>query len=265
MIYSYKHEIGTGKKCVEIYQGREISFMTAHSAELLRRVRAQAVFVPTTTRTVEQYQRIRLGEEPPEYALVCNGGVLLVHGERDAGWYEESRELAAGCQEDLQAVQELLRADGNVDFEIRDIEGLFVFTKSAEPEQTVCRLQEYLEGGRLDVFSNGKKVYAVPKALSKGEAVRRFRRRLQGDAGSGKLGSPIAAGKKGSSFSDSVVVAAGDSRFDISMLEAADVALAEQSLKLEGIQGEHVVYLGEEGIFSDEVLEYIWNIYYSGG
>ncbi|WWR20751.1 HAD family hydrolase [Lachnospiraceae bacterium JLR.KK009] len=264
LIYSYKHEIGTGKKCVEIYQGREISFMTAHSAELLRRVRAQAVFVPTTTRTVEQYQRIRLGEEPPEYALVCNGGVLLVHGERDAGWYEESRELAAGCQEDLQAVQELLRADGNVDFEIRDIEGLFVFTKSAEPEQTVCRLQEYLEGGRLDVFSNGKKVYAVPKALSKGEAVRRFRRRLQGDAGSGKLGSPIAAGKKGSSFSDSVVVAAGDSRFDISMLEAADVALAEQSLKLEGIQGEHVVYLGEEGIFSDEVLEYIWNIYYSG-
>ena len=48
LIYSYKHEIGTGKKCVEIYQGREISFMTAHSAELLRRVRAQAVFVPTT-------------------------------------------------------------------------------------------------------------------------------------------------------------------------------------------------------------------------
>ena len=28
LIYSYKHEIGSKKRCVELYQGREISFMT---------------------------------------------------------------------------------------------------------------------------------------------------------------------------------------------------------------------------------------------
>lgn len=254
LIYSYRHEIGRGKKCVEIYQGREISFMTARSAELLRQVRNRAVFVPTTTRTVEQYQRIQLGEEPPEYALVCNGGILLVHGEREGEWYEESRELVAGCRKDLHFVEELLRADKDVDFEIRDIEGLFVFTKSAEPEQTVLRLRGYLEGSLLDVFSNGRKVYAVPKALSKGEAVRRFRRRLQ--AGGSRLGNPVVtAGDAG--LGSLTVIAAGDSRFDISMLEEADVALAEQSLKLDGIQGEHVVYLGEGGFFSDEVLEHV--------
>lgn len=235
LIYSYKHEIGIHKKCVEIYQNREISYMTDVSITLLNQLRQKALFVPTTTRTVEQYQRIRLGEQPPEYALACNGGVLLVHGEKDMNWYEESRELLADCQTELRDAQKLLWTDENVNFEVRNIEELFVFTKSARPRQTIWRLQNYLAGSPLEVFSNGVKIYAVPKKLSKGEAVRRFRQKVQ--AGS--------------------VVAAGDSRFDISMLEEADLALAEYGLMGENIQGEHVVYLGEHGIFSDEALKYI--------
>lgn len=235
LIYSYKHEIGLHKKCVEIYQNREISYMTDRSAALLKQVQKKALFVPTTTRTVEQYQRIRLGEQPPEYALVCNGGILLVQGKRDSDWYARSMELLADCREELKDAQRALETDGNVDFEVRNIEELFVFTKSSRPKQTICRLQNHLRGSRLEIFSNGAKVYAVPKKLSKGEAVRRFRQKIQ--AGT--------------------VAAAGDSRFDISMLEEADLALAEHGLIGERIRGEHVVYLGEDGIFSDEILKYI--------
>ena len=61
LIYSYKHEIGSDKKCVEIYQGREVSYMTNRSCELLRQVRERMLFVPTTTRTVEQYGRVTFG------------------------------------------------------------------------------------------------------------------------------------------------------------------------------------------------------------
>ncbi len=57
-----------------------------------------------------------------------------------------------------------------------------------------------------------------------------------------------------------IVAAAGDSRFDISMLEEADLALADHGLMEERIQGRHVVYLGEKGIFSDEMLKYILSI-----
>lgn len=238
MIYSYKYNIGLHKRCVEIYQNREISYMTELSAELLNQVRKQVLFVPTTTRTAEQYQRICLGKQPPEYALVCNGGILLVQGERDLDWYAESRELVADCKEALEEAQRVLEADENVNFEVRNIEALFVFTKSARPEQTICRLQDYLRGSPLEIFSNGVKVYAVPKKLSKGEAVRRFRQKVQ--AGT--------------------VAAAGDSRFDISMLEEADLALAEYGLRGERIQGEHVVYLGENGVFSDELLKYMLTI-----
>ena len=35
------------------------------------------------------------------------------------------------------------------------------------------------------------------------------------------------------------------------------MALAEYGLRGERIQGEHVVYLGENGIFSDELLKYM--------
>lgn len=237
LIYSYKHEIGPDKKCVETYQGREVSYMTNRSCKLLRQVRERMLFVPTTTRTVEQYQRVVFGEGPPEYALVCNGGVLLVNGRQDSGWYEESLGLVSGSQAALQEAVRVLEADRSVNFEVRWIERLFVFTKSMEPRQTVCRLQEYLQGGPVEVFSLGAKVYVVPGELNKGEAVRRFRRRVRAGA----------------------VAAAGDSRFDIPMLEEADFAIADKSLKLEHIRGSHVAYLGE-GAFSDEALEYVLSL-----
>ena len=39
LIYSYKHEIKTKKRCVEIYQGREVSFMTEATCRLLNKVK----------------------------------------------------------------------------------------------------------------------------------------------------------------------------------------------------------------------------------
>ncbi|MDE6056296.1 MAG: HAD family hydrolase, partial [Lachnospiraceae bacterium] len=64
LIYSYKHNIGEKKRCVEIYQGREISFVTQETYRLLQMLserKGQVLIVPTTTRTIEQYQRIDLG------------------------------------------------------------------------------------------------------------------------------------------------------------------------------------------------------------
>lgn len=235
LIYSYKHEIGLHKKCVEIYQGREISYMTDLSWELLKKIQQQTLFVPTTTRTIEQYQRIQLGNKPPEYALVCNGGILLHHGESDSNWYRESRRLVASCQADLFQAEKLLKTDEYVNFEVRNIENLFVFTKSAKPKQTIKRLHKHLEGSQVELFSNGMKVYAVPRKLNKGEAVKRFRHRIARE----------------------ITVAAGDSRFDIPMLKEADLALARWELQKEQMGGKHVIYLGEKEIFSDEVLKYL--------
>ena len=98
IIYSYKRNIGENKLNVELYNGREISFISEKTHDLLKKVSEKMTIIPTSTRTEEQYKRIDLDIGIVPYALVCNGGVLLVNGKRDREWYLEadmSKYLAA--------------------------------------------------------------------------------------------------------------------------------------------------------------------------
>lgn len=237
VIYSYKHDIGDVKKCAEIYQDREISFMTYKTQELLREISEQILVIPTTTRTREQYERIDLGIGKIPYALVCNGGVLLVDGEEDDNWYRESLEIIKDSNEQLKTAVKLLDQDANRSFEVRFIRDLFVFTKSAKPEETIKMLMECLDTSKVDVMSNGVKVYVVPKELSKGNAVIRLKERLGADK----------------------VFAAGDSEFDISMLQCVDVAIAPASLEFDNINDNQIIRISGDELFSEKVMEYLYN------
>lgn len=48
-------------------------------------------FIPVTTRTIEQFQRITLfqNEIIPEYAITSNGGNILHNGKQDVTWNKE--------------------------------------------------------------------------------------------------------------------------------------------------------------------------------
>ena len=200
IIYSYKHDIGNEKINVEIYQGREISFITKKTQEMLLMVKEKYMLIPTSTRTVGQYERIDLGIGAFPYALVCNGGILLVNGKRDRAWYETSLDLIWESNPELEKAMSILEHEKRRMFELRFIERLFVFTKCNDPEEVVQYLRSQLNVGIVDIFHNGEKVYVVPKKLSKGMAVRRLREKLKPES----------------------ILAAGDSGFDISMVEEAD-------------------------------------------
>ena len=200
IIYSYKHDIGNEKINVEIYQGREISFITKKTQELLLMAKEKYMLIPTSTRTVGQYERIDLGIGAFPYALVCNGGILLVNGKRDRAWYATSLDLIRASSPELEKAMGILEHDKRRKFELRFIERLFVFTKCNDPEEVVQYLRSQLNVGIVDIFHNGEKVYVVPKKLSKGMAVRRLREKLKPES----------------------ILAAGDSGFDISMVEEAD-------------------------------------------
>lgn len=238
MIYSYRHEIGKEKICVEHYQGREVSFITKRTRELLEQAREQMLFIPVTTRTQEQYDRIDLGIGIPEYALVCNGGVLLVEGREDRGWYEASLASIMDCQEELRKAQHLMESDENRSFEVRNIRSLFLFTKSREPEKSVEYLARKLDTGRVEVFQNGIKVYVVPKKLDKGTAIRRFLEAYGKEKGK-----------------DIFVMAAGDSTFDIPMLQCADLGIAPKALEDTGMLTKEILVLRGGRVFSEAVLE----------
>ncbi len=241
LIYSYKREINEEKCCVEIYQKREVSFMSNTSIDLLHKLCQRICFVPTTTRTIEQYQRINLGIGIPEYALVCNGGILLVNGVIDPTWYEESLVLIKECQSELQHSIELLKKDPNCSFEIRFIEDLFVFTKSDNPDITIEYLSGELNLTLVDIFHNGTKVYVMPQKLTKGNAILRLKDKLMANT----------------------IIAAGDSEFDISMLNVADIALAPKQLmaniymKYNNSKNANIIVHEGEELFSNVILKYI--------
>ena len=234
LIYSGRHEIGEEKLPVELYEGREVSFVTRTSLSLLREIRERAVFVPTTTRTEEQYGRIDLRTGTPEYALVCNGGVLLRGGEEIPDWYDQSMELIRESRPELvRAERWMQEAPGRI-LEVRNIRGLFLFTKSSRPSEMAEQLKERLDPALTEVFRNGNKVYVIPGGLDKGSAVRRLRTYIKADT----------------------VLAAGDSGFDVPMLEEADRAYAPEALFGTGRMGKHVRKIGQ-GVFSDEMLHMV--------
>ena len=54
LIYSYKYDIGNDRINAEVYQGREISFLTGTTYENLRKLKEKLLIVPTSTRSIEQ-------------------------------------------------------------------------------------------------------------------------------------------------------------------------------------------------------------------
>lgn len=232
IIYSYKHDIGNEKMNVELYKEREISFITKQTFELLKKVKEEFLVIPTSTRTIEQYERINLKIGTFKYALVCNGSVLLVDGKKDKDWYEESLRLAKPSNLEVKKALEYLENDKRRTFELRYIEDLFVFTKCYKSETVVNELRKHFDKNLVNVFNNKEKVYVLPTLLSKGKAIERLKKYLKVE----------------------FIIAAGDSEFDISMVEAADVGLVPYGFKSEFNIKSDICEMGKEGLFSEQLL-----------
>ena len=241
LIYSYRHEIGEKKRCVEKYRGKDASFMTDRTWELLREVSRNALVVPVTTRSVEQYERVELGIGRLSYALTCNGGVLLTEGREETDWYADSLESIRESREELEKAEKIMGSDPNRCFDVRKVRELFLFTKSGDIEASVNRLKESLNGSLLDVIGSGGKVYVMPRELTKGNAVMRLRDRLKAEK----------------------AIAAGDSGLDIPMLRHADVAIAPAGLDVGRTQG-RLIRIGNDVLFSEEMLGHVLQLL-SGG
>lgn len=238
LIYSYKHDVGNDRRNVEIYQGREVSFLTETTYGNLKKIRERILIVPTSTRSIEQYRRINLGIGNLPYALVCNGGVLLVNGEKEPSWYQTSLQMIRESLPALDRARHFLEKDTRRKFELRFIEDMFLFTKCDEPENVVIELQEILDTNLADIFHNKEKVYVVPEKLSKGTAVERFREYINADR----------------------IIAAGDSRFDVSMLRAADIGIAPHGFRQEFSLDFYIEEVSGDKIFSDEMTERILDL-----
>lgn len=223
---------------VEHYEGRPISYMTAAGLRLLTELAGRHVVVPVTTRTPEQLARVRLPGAPQRYAVAANGGALLVDGVPDPEWAQRVRDAVAGAAPVEEAFAVLdASCDSAWAKPARIAAGLFcyrVVDRALLPADVLPGLAAWAGPAGWVVSLQGRKLYVVPRELTKSAAVAEVARR----AGT------------------ATTLAAGDSLLDIDLLAAADLGVrpGHGEIHDSGWAAPHVSALASAGIAAGEEI-----------
>jgi phosphoserine phosphatase len=193
---------------VERHEHKDASWMMAGAADAFAALAGRAVVVPVTTRTPEQWHRVRLPGPPAPYVVTANGGVLLVNDRADHSWdatvLAELTQVAA-LDEIWAYASRVCRPEWTV--KLRNARGMFCYAvlhRKRVPPGFVAEAAGWAEQRGWQLSLQGRKLYWVPRSLTKSAAVAEVARRTDCD----------------------VVVAAGDSLLDGDLLEAADRGIA---------------------------------------
>jgi hypothetical protein len=198
-------------RLVEMYDGRGISFMVDSAIHQLAQWAFQRFFVPVTTRTIDQYQRISLFHEKiiPDYSVVSNGGNVIVKGIVDQDW---QKKIKANISQRCLCDQDVVRQFGEISHiswcgPLKIADSCFhycIVERDKIPLHDLRSFTLWAKAQNWCISLQGRKLYMVPQVVNKWDAVRYIRDLLD----------------------VKVVIAAGDSLLDLCMLEQADYAIA---------------------------------------
>lgn len=211
-------------ECVESLEGRDISWTDSRVPVLLAAIAGHADIVPTTTRTQAQFARIRLPAiEGARVAIVANGAQILVGGRPDDTWAQHIRTLRESLTPPPAQLIEIVRdhqARLGLDLSsVNAVEAVFVYAVARDvltAEALSASMLDSLECTGWGVSRQGRKVYVVPRSLTKAIAADYVLRTLRSHA-------EVPA----TSF------AAGDARLDQELLQWADRAVVPRSADAE--------------------------------
>ncbi len=224
-----------GDICAEVLNGKEQSFITPAAPVLMQKIMHDddIIFLPVTTRSKEQYERIKL-PVIPRYALICNGTALLRDGELSDEWEEHFDGIIKKHLPEAEQLLEKYRETQGVT-SIRIVDGKFLFAAFRDSDTASEKFAEFAGETTLDIALSGRKIYWLPPGADKGTAVKRFAE----THGCGRI------------------IAAGDSTIDLPMLDIADTALVPDSGLAEKCRCGDVRVLCDGARFPDFILENI--------
>ncbi|MDR1701771.1 MAG: haloacid dehalogenase [Sporomusaceae bacterium] len=180
------------------------SYMTAKAAKILFDLNSRLTFIPCTTRTVEQYRRVKFDALEPEWAIVSNGGNILHNNVVDKSYQAEiRRKLQHECTNAQKILKQFAELNPSAWTEpLREADEVFfycIFNKEKMPRQEFEDFSAWAKGQNWNISLQGRKLYLVPGSVDKGAALLRLSQILQ----------------------KQITFAAGDSLLDISLLELA--------------------------------------------
>lgn len=247
MIYSRAalgYPIDDSVICVEMYDGGPLSYMTVKATKLLTALVSRAVVVPTTTRTIEQYERISLPGAPWRYAITSNGGNILVDGRSDAAW----RAGFDDVELDLIRSELEVRAVGEWVLKRRTADDLFcylVVEPTEVPDGFLTEWSQWCAARGWNVSQQGRKIYTMPDVVSKSRAVAEVVGRCIDD---GILDAEV------------LTLAAGDGALDADMLIASARAIRPAHGELHALNFQHpnlTVTASSGGRAGEEILTWL--------
>ncbi|WP_217561178.1 HAD family hydrolase [Paenibacillus sp. GbtcB18] len=195
---------------VELYEDEYISFMSKQALSLLNDISQLATFIPVTTRTIEQYQRVFhiVNTYTPKYAITSNGANILFDGVPDVEW-SAIVQTALKTSATHNEVKALFDEMSSPEWALRGrlCDGIFyviIIERDKLPASIIENLRNKLSILGWTLSIQGRKLYMIPSGISKGAALLHLKTRI------------------GASY----IAASGDSLLDESMLLAADFIFA---------------------------------------
>lgn len=236
LIFSHRHSCDSPFVWIEYFKGNQQSWITKKSYDFFCAPHSFKT-IPVTTRSFDQYIRLKDMAEAFRWdkALIYNGAVLLNNGSEDKEWTEESMALADSDRSALSDACSCVQSFAqDKDIIIKD--GLMFYVKTDNAQNVLADLKARYHDSGLYFGRDSRKVYCIPGQLNKGAAVRRFIRRFGG--------TPFSA--------------AGDSEFDVPMLNEADISFCSDMITDIVKKDNKYIFSGSSG--SDRICMILDNI-----
>ena len=245
LIYSKRFLEGIGVAClnIEIYKDEPITYITEEAQKLLKRVSQEMHLIPVTTRNLEQYKRITLFDKlfKPELYIVNNGGTIFYRDKEDLEWSRKIKyqleQLKIDYDEALKGFLEIYKGPVERYKKSDDLIWLILGDKDHIHLESITMYKHIIAplGWNLDV--NGRKIYLYPNCIRKWEALSYIQQKYYNES----------------------MVCAGDSLFDLEMMQKADYGImpCDAGLKLTAINGSQIQTTNKRGICAaEDILSY---------
>lgn len=209
LIYSARHR-GEAEDLVlvETLKSQPQAWMTRKAAQALSNLRENAVFIPTTTRVIEQYRRISLPGGDAECAIIGNGSSILVNGAADRDWADRVKDSSWGAsapQEMAATLERVLDGEGWVQ-KVRHYDNIAcVVAHRAHPvpEHQTSFLARFAAENGCTAYPQGRKTHIIPSHITK-------------EAAAAEIASRLGVTRS---------IASGDHELDVHLMRWADDAI----------------------------------------
>lgn len=254
LIYSHRTLMGQERleqiRPVEWFDDRYISYMTQNALTKLKEISLKTFFVPVTTRTKVQYQRINLQQYgiSHQYAVTSNGGTVFNGGVEDRDWRQHvlaGKDHCIAANDLVKRFEEMAHPSWVIEGSGKMADDLFYYClidREKIPLAELAAFKLWVNENNWELSVQGRKLYLVPNNVNK------------------KVAIQYILEKEGlKNF-----IAAGDSLLDLEMLKAAYLAIAPAHGELfslysqERMTKEKLTFTQKSGIeASEELLEFV--------